>query len=59
MRFIAADFFARSPMLVLPVVAMLIFMLVFMSTAIRAFRTDKAKQDKLARLPLEEELGHD
>jgi len=57
---IASDFFAKSPLLALPVIAMAIFMTVFTLGAVRTFRTDKKKLDEVANLPFahEEEVRH-
>ena len=59
MRWIATDFFARSPVMTLPVIAMLLFMAVFVASAIRAFRTARDTHDELAKLPLEEDRSHE
>ena len=59
LSWISADFFARSPVLVFPLVALGIFMTVFVVAALRAFRTDKARLDALAQLPFEDrEANH-
>jgi hypothetical protein len=57
---ISIDFFARSPVLALPVLAMLLFMVVFVANVVRAFRTREPELDRLASLPFadEEEVDH-
>lgn len=59
MKWIVSDFFARSPALLGPTLALLLFMVVFMATAIHAFRGQKTAQDRMARLPLDEEARDD
>ena len=59
MKWIVSDFFARSPALLGPTIALLLFVLVFTATAIHAFRTQKIAHDRMARLPLEEDTRHD
>jgi hypothetical protein len=49
----AAAFFAKSPVLVYPLVAMGIFMVVFVATAVRAVRIARPEAERMARLPLE------
>jgi hypothetical protein len=51
----ALDFFRRSPMLILPVVALAIFMLVFFAVTLRTLLTKKQNYEAVARLPLEAE----
>jgi len=53
LHWIAADFFARSPLLALPVAGLLICLLVYLSAAIRAFCAPARELDRLAQLPLE------
>lgn len=50
---IALDFFRRSPMLMLPMVALAIFMLVFAVVTVRTLLRHKASYDHLANLPLD------
>ena len=49
----ASDFFARSPMLAYPIVALGIFMTIFVTATLRALFRNKDEVDRLARLPLE------
>lgn len=53
MRAMAADFFARSPVMAAPVVAMLLFLAVFIAVAIRVFLTNRSEFSKVERLPLD------
>jgi len=53
LSFIAMDYFRRSPMLILPLVALALFMLVFFAVTLRTLLTKKRNFDALARLPLE------
>lgn len=60
LSFIAMDYFRRSPMLILPLLALAIFMLVFFAVTLRTLLTKKRSFDALARLPLEsQETGRD
>lgn len=58
--FMASDFFARSPALMCPVIALGLFMTVFVATSLRALRADRAGIDRMARMPLanDEEEHH-
>jgi hypothetical protein len=60
LSFISSEFFARSPVLAFPVVAMLLFMAVFVANAVRALRAAKPELDRLAELPFsdEQEVDH-
>jgi len=49
----ASEYFARSPLLVLPVVAMCIFLGVFLIVGVRAARLRGPEAERMARLPLE------
>ncbi len=49
----ASDFFARSPALAYPVLALGIFMTVFVTTTLRALFKKKDEVEHLARMPLE------
>ncbi len=57
---IASGFFARSPVLVLPLIALGLFMLVFTLTTLRALLGKDAGIEQISRLPLDddEEDGH-
>jgi cbb3-type cytochrome oxidase subunit 3 len=46
------DLFVQSPLLVLPVVAMFLFLTVFVVIAIRATTASRREMDTAARLPL-------
>lgn len=54
MRRIAESFFADSPVMAAPLIAMLIFMVVFGLVIVRVIRTRREDVDRSARLPLEE-----
>jgi hypothetical protein len=58
MKWIVSDFFVRSPVLLGPIVALLLFFVVFSAIAIRTLRTRKSAHEQLARLPFDEG-GHD
>jgi hypothetical protein len=53
LHWIAADFFARSPLLALPVAGLVICLLVYLSAALRAFFAPRGELERMARLPLE------
>jgi hypothetical protein len=54
MGFMAMDYFRHSPLLALPVLALVIFMLVFVTVSLRAFLGDRTRWDSLANLPLQD-----
>lgn len=58
MRSMASDFFAASPVLAMPVIAMLLFGVVFALVVARALRAERRHLEQLAALPLETE-DHD
>jgi hypothetical protein len=51
----ASDFFARSPVLVYPIIALAIFMTVFVTVSLRALFRPKSELERLAALPLTED----
>lgn len=51
----ARDFFSDNPAIAGPLVAMLLFTVVFAVAAVRALRAERAHVDRLSRLPLEGE----
>ena len=51
----AREFFGQSPLLLLPIAALLLFALVFVAIAFRAVRMDRGEVDERARLALEGE----
>jgi hypothetical protein len=55
MSWIASEYFQRSPLLVFPLIALVLFMLVFVAAIARAALTSRERLDQLARLPLEGE----
>jgi len=48
----AADYFARSPVLAFPLVALAIFLVVFLGVSLRTLLRDKKYIDRMAELPL-------
>jgi VIT1/CCC1 family predicted Fe2+/Mn2+ transporter len=55
LSWISSDFFARSPLLALPVIALLLFMAVFAAAAVRAAIANRSQLERMARMPLEDE----
>ena len=51
----ASDFFAESPVLFFPVLALMIFMTVFITVSLRALFKPKSELDRLAQMPLSED----
>jgi hypothetical protein len=49
---LASDFFAQSPVLALPVAALLLFMMLFTVMAVRALRLPADEVNSLANLPI-------
>lgn len=56
---IARDFFANNPAMGGPVLAIVIFTLVFAVAAFRALTADKAHVDRMSMLALEGEDDHE
>ena len=52
---ISTDFFARSPVMVFPAIALCLFVVVFTAAALRAFLQDGRHLERMARMPLEED----
>lgn len=59
MRVALVDFFANSPLLALPVLALVLFILVFGSVIVRVVRAGARSYDEVARLPLEPDAVHE
>jgi hypothetical protein len=57
MGFMAMDYFRQSPLLALPVIALVIFMFVFLAVSLRALLTQKSRWDAAAQLPFSEGQG--
>lgn len=57
LSFFASDLLEKSPVLVYPIVALLIFVGVFTLVSIRAIRMKKPDVQRLASLPLEPDEG--
>lgn len=55
----AAEFFAQSPALLYPMLALLLFFVVFLAVVIRVFRMKRSDAERLARIPLEDEPVED
>ncbi len=51
--FMAREFFGQSPLLILPIAALLLFAVVFLAIALRAVRMDRGEVDQRAQLALE------
>ena len=52
----ASEFFEQSPVLLFPVIALLLFFIVFLVVVIRVMRMKASEADHYAHIPLEEEL---
>jgi cbb3-type cytochrome oxidase subunit 3 len=52
----AAEFFADSPALLYPILALVLFFIVFLVVIIRVLRMSRSEVEHNARIPLEEEL---
>jgi len=52
----AAEFFANSPALLLPILALVLFFAVFLFVIIRVIRMKRSDADRYARIPLQDEL---
>ena len=59
MRDLAHDFFAASPVMAAPLVALVLFVIVFVLVSIRVMRTRKGDADRAAHLVLEGEEVRD
>jgi hypothetical protein len=56
--FMAMEHFRQSPVLVLPLLALALFMLVFLALAIRTLLTRKQTFEHVANLPLDSHKEH-
>jgi cbb3-type cytochrome oxidase subunit 3 len=56
MRRFAAEFFAQSPVLLLPVITLVLFFIVFLAVIVHVMRMKKSEADEYAHLPLEDEM---
>lgn len=54
-----AELLAKSPLLVLPVVAMLLFLAVWIATTIHTLTRPRAQMEAAARMPLDRCDGED
>ena len=55
----AVEFFAASPVLVFPLVALALFLLVFLGACVAAYRIPEGEVSRRARLPLSNEESHE
>jgi hypothetical protein len=55
LSFMASEYFQRSPMLLYPLVALALFMLVFLVVTVKTVLTKGARYEAIARLPLEDQ----
>jgi cbb3-type cytochrome oxidase subunit 3 len=51
---LSADYFARSPVLAFPLVALGLFLLVFIGVSLRALLRERTELDRMAQLPLQD-----
>ena len=51
---LAADYFARSPVLAYPIAALALFMIVFIAVSVRALSRQRSELDEMAALPLQD-----
>ncbi|MGB5268761.1 MAG: hypothetical protein WBN30_19375 [Polyangiales bacterium] len=51
----ASEFFANSPVLLYPLLALALFFIVFLVVIVRVMRMKTSDVDEYARIPLEEE----
>ncbi len=51
---IARQYFLDNPLLDAPIVALLVFLAVFVAVTVAAMRIDRAKVDSLSRMPLDQ-----
>ncbi|MGB8332095.1 MAG: hypothetical protein WCE62_18360 [Polyangiales bacterium] len=56
MRQFASEFFEQSPVLLYPLIALLLFFVVFLVVLVRVMRMSATEIDQCARIPLEDEL---
>jgi cbb3-type cytochrome oxidase subunit 3 len=55
----ASEFFAQSPALLYPMLALLLFFVVFLAVVIHVFRMKPSEVERLARIPLEDDVVED
>jgi hypothetical protein len=53
LSFVAMGYFEKSPLLIFPLIALLLFLGVFVAVTVRALRSSPSKYDAISRLPLE------
>lgn len=60
MRLLTAEYFAKSPVLILPIIALFLFLAVFVGVALRTYSRKKEDFDALSKMPLDEgEMSHE
>lgn len=52
----AAEFFQNSPVLLLPLLALVLFFSLFVYVVVRVIRMKRADAERYARIPLQEEV---
>ena len=52
LRHLSADYFARSPVLAFPVLALALFVIVYVAVSLRALRARREETERMAALPL-------
>ena len=57
LSWLASDFFSESPVLLLPVIALVLFFLVFTMMSLRALRMPREQVDALASLPFDSDAA--
>lgn len=57
LSWLASDFFSQSPVLLLPVIALVLFFLVFTMMSLRALRMPREQVEVLASLPFDGEAS--
>jgi len=55
LSFVAMGYFQKSPLLIFPLIALLLFLTVFIVVTVRALRASPSSYDAISRLPLEGE----
>lgn len=58
LRALATDFFARSPVLIFPIIALGLFFVMFVAIGVWVARAQRQELDAAARLPFNDGEGH-
>lgn len=56
LSWMATDYFDKSPVLIFPMIALFLFMGVFTVTVVRAMLKRRTEIERMARLPLEDDV---